>query len=109
MAAYDIRKNNVQAIVDIGDGNTITEARDEVTSRGVECDLVSEVTRRLSTIASYAYIDARDPQSTSGGAVTGTDPDRDSGDALVNTADGDRRRNIRQVAGRRRLSDRIHG
>lgn len=69
LAAYDIRKNNVLATVDIGDGNTITEARDKVTSRGVEFDLAGEITRRLSAIVSYAYTDARDPQSTSGDAV----------------------------------------
>lgn len=64
LAVYDIRKNNVLETVDIGDGNTITEARDKVTSRGVEFDLVGEITRRLSAIVSYAYTDASDPQST---------------------------------------------
>jgi iron complex outermembrane receptor protein len=64
LAVYDIRKNNVLETVDIGDGNTITEARDKVTSRGVEFDLAGEITRRLSVILSYAYTDAQDPQST---------------------------------------------
>jgi len=64
LAAYDIRKNNVLETVDIGDGNSITEARDKVTSRGIEFDLAGEITRHLSAIASYAYTDARDPQST---------------------------------------------
>lgn len=69
LAVYDIRKNNVLETVDIGDGNTITEARDKVTSRGVEFDIAGEITRRLSVIASYAYTDASDPQSTSGDSV----------------------------------------
>lgn len=64
LAAYDIRKNNVLETIDAGDGNTITEARDKVTSRGIEFDMVGEVTKRLSVILSYAYTDARDPQST---------------------------------------------
>lgn len=69
LAVYDIRKNNVLASVDIGDGNTITEARDKVTSRGAEFDIAGEITRRLSVIASYAYTDARDPQSPAGHSV----------------------------------------
>lgn len=63
LAAYDIRKNNVLETVDIGDGNSITEARDKVTSRGIEFDLAGEITSRLSAIVSYAYTDANDPQS----------------------------------------------
>ncbi|WP_334183465.1 TonB-dependent siderophore receptor [Novosphingobium sp.] len=69
LAAYDIRKNNVLETVDIGDGNSITEARDKVTSKGIEFDLAGEITRRLSAIVSYAYTDARNPQSTLADAV----------------------------------------
>lgn len=69
LAVYDIRKNNVLETVDVGDGNSVTEARDKVTSRGVEFDLAGEITRRLSVIASYAYTDASDPQSQAGDRV----------------------------------------
>ncbi len=62
-AIYDIEKRNVLVTTEIGDGQTITEARDRITSRGFEFDLVGEVTPELSVIASYAYTDASDPQS----------------------------------------------
>lgn len=65
-AVYDIEKRNVLVTRDLGGGISVTEARDEVTSRGFEFDMLGEISRNLSVIASYAYTDAKDPQSTLG-------------------------------------------
>ena len=65
-AVYDIKKQNVLVTRDLGNGISVTEARDKVTSRGFEFDMVGEITPNLSAIASYAYTDAKDPQSTLG-------------------------------------------
>jgi len=48
---------------EVGDGESVVEARDRVTSQGLEFDLAGEITPQLSVIASYAYTDASDPQS----------------------------------------------
>jgi iron complex outermembrane receptor protein len=68
-AVYDIKKQNVLVTRDLGNGISITEARDKITSRGFEFDMVGEITPNLSVIASYAYTDASDPQSALGDNV----------------------------------------
>lgn len=68
-AIYDIKKQNVLVSRDLGDGISITEARDKITSRGFELDMIGEITPNLSIIASYAYTDASDPQSELGDNV----------------------------------------
>ena len=68
-AVYDIAKQNVLVSRDLGNGVSVTEARDEVTSRGIEFDMVGELTPNLNMIASYAYTDASDPQSALGDNV----------------------------------------
>lgn len=69
LAAYDIEKRNVLVSRDIGGGESVVEAKDQITSQGIEFDLVGEITPRLSVIASYAYTDASDPQSVLGDNV----------------------------------------
>lgn len=68
-AVYDIKKQNVLVTRDLGNGISITEARDKITSRGFEFDMIGEITPNLSVIASYAYTDASDPQSALGDNV----------------------------------------
>tara|TARA_R110002124_G_scaffold63777_8_gene174606 strand:+ start:2531 stop:4675 length:2145 start_codon:yes stop_codon:yes gene_type:complete len=68
-AVYDIEKQNVLVTRDIGNGISVTEARDKVTARGFEFDMIGEITPNLSVIASYAYTDASDPQSALGDNV----------------------------------------
>jgi iron complex outermembrane receptor protein len=60
LAIYDIDKRNVivsqyNASTGLTDYRTAGRAR----SRGVELDLAGQITDRLSTIASYAYTDAK--------------------------------------------------
>lgn len=69
VAVYDIAKKNVLVSRDLGNGISVTEARDKITSRGIEFDMVGEITPNLSLIASYAYTDVSDPQSELGDNV----------------------------------------
>jgi len=66
LAAFDIKKQNVLRSETDGNGNSVTTASAEVTSKGVELDVAGEIAPGVSLIATYSYIKARDPQNITG-------------------------------------------